>query len=173
MGDEKHRRADAIDQIEKGVEGDGGTFGIEIAGWFVGQQQTRARGESAGDGDALLLAARQLARIMPRARGESDGGQGLGGARFGLVAPRQFERQGDIFERGESRHQMKMLKDDADLLAAQRRARVFVERREIAPENPRLAAAGVCKPAMIESSEVLPDPEGPTSAARSPPSRRK
>jgi hypothetical protein len=37
---------------------------IEIAGRLVRQQQARRIGHGAGDGHALLLAARQLARLM-------------------------------------------------------------------------------------------------------------
>ena len=38
--------------------------GVEIAGRLVREQQRRARGKRAGDGDALLLAARQLRGVM-------------------------------------------------------------------------------------------------------------
>ncbi|MEJ7618905.1 MAG: hypothetical protein WKF30_18465 [Pyrinomonadaceae bacterium] len=37
-----------------------GASGIEIAGGLVGEQHARTVGERAGDGDALLLAARKF-----------------------------------------------------------------------------------------------------------------
>jgi hypothetical protein len=39
-------------------------FRIEIAGRFIGQQQTRLVGKSTRNGDALLLAARKLRRLV-------------------------------------------------------------------------------------------------------------
>ncbi len=46
--------------------------GVEIAGRLVGEDQRRARGDGAGDGHALLLAARKLRRIMGEAMAEAD-----------------------------------------------------------------------------------------------------
>ena len=45
---------------------------IEIAGRFVGQQQTRRPRERTRDSDALLLAAGKLARIVMQALRQTD-----------------------------------------------------------------------------------------------------
>ena len=45
---------------------------VEVAGRLVGQQQRRLVDQRARDGDALLLAARQLIRMMLRAVGQAD-----------------------------------------------------------------------------------------------------
>ena len=45
---------------------------VEIARRFVGQDDRRIVRERAGDGNALLLAARQLRRIVMRAIGQPD-----------------------------------------------------------------------------------------------------
>ncbi len=45
---------------------------IEIAGRFIRQQQPRRARQRARDGDALLLAARQFRRVVPRARRQAD-----------------------------------------------------------------------------------------------------
>ena len=37
---------------------------VQIAGWFIGQQDGRAHHERASQGHALLLASRELDRIM-------------------------------------------------------------------------------------------------------------
>ena len=54
---------------------------VEVAGGLVGEQDRRPGGEGAGEGDPLLLAARELARVVVAAVGEADGGQQLVGAR--------------------------------------------------------------------------------------------
>ena len=45
---------------------------VEVAGRFVGQEDRRLAGEGARDGDALLLAAGELARQMFRAMRHAD-----------------------------------------------------------------------------------------------------
>ena len=45
---------------------------VEIAGRLVAEQQRRIGDDGAGDGDALLLAARHLARIVLGPVGEAD-----------------------------------------------------------------------------------------------------
>ena len=45
---------------------------VEIPGRLVGEQHRRVVGERAGDRDALLLAARELRRVMVAAIGEPD-----------------------------------------------------------------------------------------------------
>ena len=49
---------------ESAGEHDGRGVGIEIAGGLVGQDQDRLVDHGAGDGDALLLAAGKLRRLM-------------------------------------------------------------------------------------------------------------
>ena len=45
---------------------------VEVAGRLVGEDQLGIGDERAGDRDALLLAARKLARTMPGAVGDAD-----------------------------------------------------------------------------------------------------
>src|SRR3954470_17941029 len=45
----------------------GGIVAVEVAGRLVGQEQSRRVDQGASDGDALLLAARQLARQVREA----------------------------------------------------------------------------------------------------------
>jgi hypothetical protein len=47
-------------------------LGVEVAGRFVGQDQLGLRDQRAGDRDALLLAARQLARPVLGAVRDAD-----------------------------------------------------------------------------------------------------
>ena len=52
---------------------------VERAGGLVAQQHVRALGDGARDGDALLLAARELGREVVDAVAEPDQRQRLGG----------------------------------------------------------------------------------------------
>jgi len=44
-----------------------GILGIQVAGWFVGQDDSGAGDEGAGDGNALLFAAGELGWTMSQA----------------------------------------------------------------------------------------------------------
>ena len=59
---------------DQGLEDVAGGVRIEVAGRLVGEQKARRVGDGAGDGDALLLAARQLRRpvVEPLAEAEKD-----------------------------------------------------------------------------------------------------
>ena len=58
------RRAAGSMDVEQQVDDLSTGRAVEIAGRFVGEQQRRIVGERASDRDALLLAARELRRIM-------------------------------------------------------------------------------------------------------------
>src|SRR5205085_4550608 len=83
--------------------------------------------------DALLLAARELARHVRRAIGEADAGERAPRA---LVLLGEWqrpveERQLDVLERGRARQQVEGLKDEADAAVADLGTRVAVERRDL------------------------------------------
>src|SRR5437773_656336 len=46
------------------VEDDAAGCRVEVAGWFVGEEDRRAKGKGAGEGDALLLAAGELDGVV-------------------------------------------------------------------------------------------------------------
>jgi hypothetical protein len=58
---------------------------VEGGGRFVGEQDLGILGQGAGDGDALLLAARQDRWALVQTVGQPDLGQGFGGALLGLT----------------------------------------------------------------------------------------
>ena len=91
-------------------------FRIDIAGRLVGDEQLGPADHRAGDGDALLLAARQRRRAGAGAVGEADPGEHLPDRRFEVLVldARDPERQRDIVEGGEVRDQPEILEDDAD-----------------------------------------------------------
>src|SRR5262245_42390608 len=93
--------------------------GIQVAGRLVGQDQLRVVDERAGDRDALLLSARELARVVVPAVREADDLE----APHRLLAPpigamavgRVDQRQLDVVERGGPREQIERLEDEANL----------------------------------------------------------
>ena len=62
-----------------------GRLAVESAGWFVGQQQARIVDQRARDGDALLLPARQLPRMMIEPVAKPDLLKPLPGLRFRVI----------------------------------------------------------------------------------------
>ena len=71
-------------QVEQALEHRARGGGVEVAGRLVGQQQARLVGQGAGDGDALLLAAGQLGRLVVQRARPGPAGQQL--ARRGRAA---------------------------------------------------------------------------------------
>ncbi len=55
-------------------------------------------------------------------------GGGLAGAAAGIALATQFQRQGHVVQRAQVTEQLKVLEHEADLRAAQGRARVLVQR---------------------------------------------
>jgi hypothetical protein len=90
---------------------------IERRGRFVHQQHGRANGKRAGDGHALRLSARQLARhsVCPSTYAEmieQPAGFALG---FGLgLTLHVNQRETDVVQRGEMLEEVMELKDHAD-----------------------------------------------------------
>ena len=103
---------------------------VQVAGRLVGEQDRRIVGQRARDRHALLLAARQLRRIVMAA---------IARARLRRAAPRPARRRrrhaGDlhrhehVLERGQRRQQMEELEHEPDARAAQPRQRVLARAR--------------------------------------------
>lgn len=88
---------------------------VERAGWRVAQQDVGALDDGAGNGDALLLAARQLGRKMVTARSQAHHGDGIVDRhRFGC----DVGDQRDVLEHGQAGDQIVELEDEADMTAA-------------------------------------------------------
>ena len=102
--------------IEKKVEYGLPRFGIEGSGRFVGKNQLRAGYEGAGNGNTLLLSARQLAWPMLEPVAQSHFVQFFGGEFFSLGSRNTLipERQHHIFEDGKGWQQKLLLKDKTD-----------------------------------------------------------
>ena len=94
---------------------------VEIARRLVREHDHRLVGQRPRDRDALLLAARQLRRVVMAAILEPDFDEQAARARGGIAPPGDFHRHEDVLERGQRRDEMKGLEHEADLLAAQPR----------------------------------------------------
>ena len=144
----------------------------------VGSSANRRRGRWRTRAPAPRAAARRP-RAAPGSGGRARRGRRARAARrarrrASVACPRSssgtctFSRAVSVGE------QLERLEDEADLLAAQPRARVLVERRQVLPvhDAPR-PERGRSRPASRPSSVVLPLPDGPRIARKPPGSRSK
>jgi acyl-CoA thioesterase I len=131
MGDQKKRRAAPGVEIEQHVHDGVAGLAVEIPRRFVGKQDGGFGDKGAGQGDALLLAPRKLPRIVGQAGTQADRLQLNAGAIEGIVGMGELKGQGDVLQCCHGGHQMKVLKDDAHMVAAKERQAVFVQRRDV------------------------------------------
>ncbi len=106
--------AEEVDDRLAGVE-------VEVAGGFVGENDGGVVGEGAGDGDALLLAAGELRRLVEEAMAEFDPFEDAGGFLVGVCVRHAGEdhREGDIFKSSHHGDEIERLKNVPDLAGAQ------------------------------------------------------
>ena len=146
--------------------------GVEVRRRLVGQEHGRRSGERARDGDALLLSAREVAG--QEVRGGRRGRRGSSAAAASSCArpaPHALDVQRvlDVLERGQGGEEVVLLEHEADgapaHVAQLRRAAPGPRARPRPSISPEV---GVRMQPMIESSVVLPEPDGPSSATTSP-----
>ena len=135
------------------VEHFGGHFRIERGSGFVKQQEFGLDGDGAGDGDALTLAAGQFGGAFRGVIFEAETGEKLAGD-FGGIGGRMlmhlFQRQGDVFQRGEMREKIEGLEDRADGTAVAEE-RFLLENDALAVDFLSWPASGYSRPAMMRS----------------------
>ena len=73
---------------------------IQVAGRLIGQDQNRVVDQSVGDGDALLLSAGELARLVvcPVAQSPPGRGSSVPVSYVSRRSPRQTASEGDILQ---------------------------------------------------------------------------
>ena len=136
VGDHDHRRA-LEGELLHDVQHLAHQFGIERRRHLVEQHQLGLHRHGAGDGDTLLLAARQLARKARREVGEADLGQQVTGDGFGLRFAHllhDHRARHDVAERGHVGEEVELLEHHAD---------AGTEAREIAAPGHRMAGSEV------------------------------
>jgi hypothetical protein len=87
---------------------------VEVREGFVQQEQLRARCQRACERNALLLAARELVRVLARDASEADDLEQLGDARFTLALRERAETEADVTGNGAVREQRVVLEHHAD-----------------------------------------------------------
>ncbi len=92
---------------------------VEVARRLVGEQKVRLVGERPRQGHALLLATRELARIVLEPMLETDLGEAGPGDGEGVAPAGELARQRHVLERGHGGNEVEGLEDDADMLAAE------------------------------------------------------
>ena len=121
VGHDQHGDALVVELLEESHDLDR-CSAIEIAGGLVGQEQRWLGHECAGDGDTLLLTARELAWLMVGPFRQTDSRQRprrectcIEISAGAIVEQRQL----DVFESGSAREEIEALEDEAELLIAQ------------------------------------------------------
>ncbi len=140
VGDQHERlarlAADALEQLEHGAA----RLRVERAGGLVGQDEARVLGDGAGDGDALLLATRELGGEVVDAVRQAHAGE--------HVVDRQrvdanLARQLDVLARGEACDEVVELEDEAHVVAPVEGKALLVELRDVAPVEENLPRGGL------------------------------
>ena len=131
MGDHDQRAAGLVDRLAQERQHGPPGARVERAGRLVGEHDARLADEGARDGDALLLAARELGRSVAAALVEADAVQDV--ADDGPAQPLAGEprRQRDVLLGGQRAEQVEGLEDEADPLAAQAGEGSLVETVEL------------------------------------------
>ena len=132
---------------------------------LVHQQQRRAEGDGAHEGDALLHAARQLVRVGVGELGQADLVEQLGRRRAvaPVVAPAvDVQQQAGVGLDRAPRQQGRRLGHEADALARPAAS------CGLAPSTVTVPAVGSTSPPTMRSSVVLPLPDGPSTVTTSP-----
>ena len=167
--DQHERRAVRRVELEQELDDACAGRGVEVAGRLVGEQHRRARHEGARDRDALLLAARELARVVAEAR--------LRGRPARSTARRlRARRRGRQARAAASRSRAPSATAPGGRTGtrsrrgarAPRRGRPRRARTAPCPRARREPAVGSSRPASSASSVDLPAPEAPTIATVSP-----
>ena len=125
--DEHERGAGAGVQPEQTVNDQLAGLSIEVPGRLVGEQDFWLVDERARQGDALLFAAGELRRIMGEPFAQTHALQERDRLVTDLVAAAQFQRNHHILQSGQSRNELKRLKNETDLFISQAGATILVQ----------------------------------------------
>ena len=170
MGDEHEGGLRLVGELAEEAEDVFAVGGIEIAGGLIGQNERGAVDEGAGDGDALLFAAGKLGGQGGGARGKADAREGGGdaGGALGSGDAGELERELDVFGGGERGEQMENW-NTVPTRSRRRRASPSLGSASMrSPWRAMVPVSGRSTPPRQLRSVVLPLPEGPVSAMRSP-----
>ena len=117
----QHRRARGVDVAQQ-LEDAAGRALVEVAGRLVGEEDHGVVDQRPREGDALLLAPRELARVLARLAGQPDLREDPHHPRPDARAARarHLQREGDVLLRRPVVEQLEVLEDDAEAPAQPR-----------------------------------------------------
>ena len=114
---------------------------VEVADRLIGEDERGIVDQSPGNRDALLLAATQFRRPVPRAIAKTDRVEQLAGAP-GIRAAVWQHGNKDVLERCKLREQIVGLEDEPDALVAIARCRGARQGSDVCSADDNLAAIG-------------------------------
>jgi hypothetical protein len=134
---------------------------VEVAGGFIGQKKGRRVQKRSSNGDPLLLAPRQGVRAMVCTGRDSQTLEEFGAALVECagVITREDAGELDVLASRQRGDQVELLEDDPDLLAAEERRGVLIERVDRLARDHDLASVG-----LVERGEEVE--EGGLARAR-------
>ena len=119
VGDHDDGLAELVDAAAQEAQHLGAGPRVEVAGGLVGEDDVGPGGHRTGAGDALLLAAGELAGPVGEPVGQPDGADDEVEPLLVDLAPGDVHRQGDVLLGGQRRHEVEGLEHEAHALAAQ------------------------------------------------------
>lgn len=104
----------------------GRRLAIEVAGGLIAKQDFRRVDKRPRQGHALLFTTRKLHGIMPGTVAQTDARKQFLRLAFATGFAAQLERHEHIFQRGQCRDELEVLKHETDVPVAHRGARILV-----------------------------------------------
>jgi len=138
---------------------------VEVAGRLVGAEDPRSVDEGSGQGDALLLAAGELQRVVVEPLAEADLPQQLRRFAGAAAFSAELQRHQHVLDRGQRRDQLEALEDEADQLVAQGGAGVLVHRFQGVAVEEHRAGSRVVEPGAKAEQGGLAAARGPDDRA--------
>ena len=141
MGNHEDRLLIATRSLREQIDDILAIGAVEIARWFVGENELGPHDQRAADGDALLLAAGKLARQMMPPRRKPEHLEDLINLRLLRLAIIEQQREDDVLLHVQFRHQLIRLEHKADVAPAKDRPRFLALRNAV--EQRRFATAAL------------------------------
>lgn len=129
--DDDHRGAGLLVELVEQGDDLRARRAVEIARRLVGKQDARLVGEGAGDGHALLFAARELAGEVVQTVAEPHARQQVARLLAGVAAAPELQRDLHILLSGERGNKLKRLENEPNFLPTQAGPCVLIEARQV------------------------------------------
>ena len=142
MGDHDDALAEVVDAVAQEIEQVVAGLRVKGAGGLVGDDDVRTGHQGTGDGNALLLAARQLRRLVAKTLGETEHPGDVVEPLLVDLAVGQSQRQHDVVGGRQRRHEVEGLEHESDVVATQPGEGVVVEVSDLGVADPDPSGGG-------------------------------